>query len=948
MKAQTELVTSVLRISMNKVIHIHNAVENNLKHISLDLPKRQFIVMTGLSGSGKSTLAFDTVYAEARRRYLDTLSIYARQFVGDLKKPQVERITGLTPAIAITQGTISNNPRSTVGTMTEIYDHMRLLWGRGGVQICPKCRIEVAASQPSEMVSRLMAMPDGTKVILYAPVVRQRKGTFEQEMKKFRAAGFTRIRVDGKLCELAEVAPLAKNVRHDIELVIDRLVIRESARKRVQESIDLALKYGSGQCMVQRLMPDETSQFIFLSQFATCPHCRQAFPEINPNRLAFNSAQGWCEYCRGTGEVSVVRVNTMIGDRKLKLWTGELETSSFMALSELHDEEQDVGVSILKRVAKKCGVSLSNPASNYDEDKLAALCTLFINEVFEYESVSPEAMDDLRAICVTEENCPECHGTRLNQEACYVSFAGHVLGEVHTMTVDEALEFFKHCQPDERGELVARDVLHPLISRLEFIQRVGLGYLTLNRGAMTLSGGEAQRIRLACLLGNGLTAVTYILDEPSIGLHARDQQRLIGVLQALRDRGNTVIVVEHDDQTMRAADFLVDIGPKSGVMGGNIVYAGPVDQLATIPVAASTTIDYLLGRKSVVIPGVRRAGNGQFIKLWGARKHNVKNVDIALPLGCMTCVTGVSGSGKSTLINEILLPAIKMHLSRKNPVTLPDYQAIEGVENIGRLLEVDQKPIGRIPRSNPATYTKVFDEIRKLFAAQIEAKMFGYSQSRFSFNVAATKGGGRCETCSGAGVRTIEMKFLANSYVECETCRGKRFNEATLRVRINGKSIADVLDMTFDEAAVFFKDYTKIYKVLQTVCDVGLGYLKLGQPSPTISGGEAQRIKLAREIAKKNTTPTLFVFDEPSTGLHMEDVDRLIGVMNRLIEKGHSVLIIEHNLDIIKSSDYLIDVGPEPGRAGGQIVCTGTPEHVAACEASHTGRFLRECGVVPE
>ncbi len=927
-------------------IHIENATENNLKHISLDLPKRQLIVMTGLSGSGKSTLAFETIYAEARRRYLDTLSLYARQFVGELKKPHVEKMTGLTPAIAVTQGTISNNPRSTVGTMTEVYDHMRLLWGRGGVQICPNCRIEVAANTPDEMLSRLMAMPDGTKFVLCAPIVRQRKGTFEQEIKKYRAAGFTRLIVDGKMREIVDIAPLAKTVRHDIDLVIDRLIVRENARKRIRESLDLALKYGEGQCYVEQILDDGSTHKIFLSQNATCPRCRQSFPEINPNMLAFNSSQGWCDACSGTGSIRVVRTQMMMGDPSLPLWSGDAETSSFLPLVDLEEEDCTDALKVFKKLAKKYNVAIQKPAELCSSDTLDDLFCEFINYIYTHESLSPEATDFLYDSYTSEEVCPVCEGSRLRLEARFVEFAGCLLEEVHAMTIDDAVKFFKACQPDERGALVARDVLGPLISRLEFVQNVGLGYLNLNRGASTLSGGEAQRIRLASLLGNGLTAVTYILDEPSIGLHARDQQRLIGVLQALRDRGNTLIVVEHDDQTMKASDYLVDIGPKSGVHGGEVVYAGPVSEIGKVN--DSVTIDYLLGRREVAIPTQRRSGNGLQISLSGAKKHNVHGVDIRIPLGCITCVTGVSGSGKSTLINDILLPAIKLKLARKKNVVSEFFDCIEGVEGIGRLLEVDQKPIGRIPRSNPATYTKVFDEIRKLFSAQPEAKMFGYSQSRFSFNVAASRGGGRCETCAGAGVRTIEMKFLANTYVDCETCHGKRFNDATLRVRLNGRSIADVLNMTFDEALDFFHDYTKITKILQTVCDVGLGYLRLGQPSPTISGGEAQRIKLSKEIAKKNATPTLFVFDEPSTGLHIEDVDRLIGVMNRLIDKGHSVLVIEHNLDIIKCSDYIIDVGPEAGVGGGSIVCTGTPEQVAACAASHTGRFLRDCGVKPQ
>lgn len=930
----------------NSFIHIENAFENNLRHISLDIPKRQFIVMTGLSGSGKSTLAFDTIYADARRRYLDTLSLYARQFVGDLKKPHVEKITGLTPAIAVTQGTISNNPRSTVGTMTELYDHIRLLWGRGGVQICPHCHIEVAAYTPQEMLQRIMAMPDETKVILYAPFVRQRKGTFEQELRRLKAAGFTRVRVDKKIYDLDDMAPLNKNVRHDIDLLVDRVIIRESARQRIQDSLEVALKYGDKQCLIERLAPDKTSQFIYLSETATCPRCHSAFPEISPNSLAFNSSQGCCEQCHGVGEVLLIRNIEMIGDENQKLWTGDGETSSFLPLAVLEGDDFEAALEVLLNVANRLKLDVTKPPKKCDPEVLDKVCVEFARVLMEEGLLSDSAKELFEAAFVEKNTCPVCHGSRLNESARNVAFAGKTLEEVQTMTIDEALAFFRTCEPDEKGQLIARDVMGPLISRLEFIQHVGLGYLTLARGAMTLSGGEAQRIRLASLLGNGLTAVTYILDEPSIGLHARDQQRLIGVLQELRDRGNTVIVVEHDDQTMRAADFLVDIGPRSGIHGGEIVYAGSLRDIQKAK--GSATIDYLTGKKQVKIPEFRRMGNGKLISLYGAHKHNVQGVDVSIPLGCMVCVTGVSGSGKSTIINDILLPAIRMQLNGTHLADAANYEAIEGIENIGRLLEVDQKPIGRIPRSNPATYTKVFDEIRKLFASLPEAKMYGYNQSRFSFNVPSNRGGGRCETCSGAGVRTIEMKFLANTYIECETCHGKRFNEATLRVRLNGKNIYDVLEMSFEEAVLFFSDYPKIAKILKTVCDVGLGYLKLGQPSPTISGGEAQRIKLSKEIAKRNLTKTLFVFDEPSTGLHIEDVDRLIGVMNRLVEMGHSVLIIEHNLDIIKCSDYIIDVGPEAGAEGGHIVSAGTPEHVAANPVSYTGQFLRDCGVVPE
>ena len=925
-----------------EVIHIEGATENNLARVDIDFPKYRFIVVTGPSGSGKSTLAFDTLYMESRRRYLDTLSVYARQFVGAIKRPAVSRMTGMTPSIAVVQGTAGNNPRSTVGTVTEVYDFMRLLWGRAGVQVCPKCKIEVAASSAAAIVSRLMAWPEGTRAILYAPIVQQRKGMHEDILKKLSRAGFSHVRVDGKMVDLSAVGQLSKNVRHTIELVVDKVVIRKSAEGRIRESVGTALNYGSGQCLVERLVPDGPSQMMIFSEKATCPRCGMSFPELQPNMLAFNTPQGACERCGGVGMEVVLRPEWFIGDADLPLFASD-GAMGFLPLADASDEE--VAQAIEKEV--KAGIKAAGiKAGAAWRGLTTAAQDAFLQDIGDRLTHLLKRYDGWGALYehlmgfAETVPCSDCGGCRLNVHARNVVFGGETLASIQMMTIDEAIRFFEHVTTADLDPVAARiveDLMPSLLERLRFVARVGLGYLQLSRGAQTLSGGEAQRVRLAGLLGNGLTAVTYILDEPSIGLHARDQARLISVLQELRDRGNTVVVVEHDDATMRACDYLIDIGPKAGRYGGHVMYAGPADEIATAH--DSITADYLCGRKSVEVPVSRRPASG-WIHIKNAHQNNLKHVDVSIPLGCIVCVTGVSGSGKSTLINDLLLPNIKHYLAGR-PLRRQYCDDIEGLEQIGRVLEVDQKPIGRTPRSNPATYTKVFDLIRALFAAIPDAKMYGYTASRFSFNVSSTKHGGRCETCAGAGVRTIEMKFLSNTYVECEDCRGRRFNDATLRVRYLGRSIADVLDLSFEDALSLFEGQTKIEKILRAVCDVGLGYIKLGQPSPTLSGGEAQRMKLATEIAKTSRTKTMFIFDEPSTGLHADDVRQLISVLNRLADMGHTVVIIEHNLDIIKSADYVIDIGPEPGADGGEVVAVGTPEEIAKVKASHTGRYLK-------
>lgn len=926
----------------SEFIHVENATENNLAHVSVDFPKYAFTVVTGPSGSGKSTLAFDTLYMESRRRYLDTLSMYARQFVGAIRRPTVEKITGLSPSIAVVQGTAGNNPRSTVGTVTEVYDFMRLLWGRAGVQVCPKCQLEVTATTREAIVCRLMAWPERTKVILYAPIVQQRKGMHEDVIKKLKKSGFSHVRIDGKVCDISEVELLNKNIRHTIELVIDRVIIKSSARLRIEESITSALKYGNGQCLVERLFEDAPSQMTVFSEKATCPRCGMSFPELSPDMLAFNKQTGACPHCHGIGVETVMRQEWLIGDASLPIVASAGKPCAFVPLSTDDEDVRDKIDSIARSVLKKLGIAPSSTWQSLTIDERDAFIALVSAKMVcllgDYDW--PELNEHLMSFC-DEVPCSECEGSRLNMYARHVYFAGESLVSIQSKTIDEAIEYFEHVTTGDLDPVAARiveDLMPSLLERLRFVQRVGLGYLQLSRGAVTLSGGESQRVRLAGLLGNGLTAVTYVLDEPSIGLHARDQARLIGVLKDLRDRGNTVVVVEHDDATMRACDYLVDIGPKAGKYGGNVMYAGPADQICDVH--NSLTVDYLLGRKFVELPEKRRATDKGWIKIRNARQNNLKNIDVDIPLGCVVCVTGVSGSGKSTLINDLLLPNIRNYLN-KRPLRLQYCDDIEGLELVGRVLEVDQKPIGRTPRSNPATYTKVFDLIRSLFSAIPEAKMYGYSASRFSFNVSSTKQGGRCETCAGAGVRTIEMKFLANTYVPCEDCRGRRFNEATLRVRYLGKNIADVLDMSFEEALSLFQGQSKIEKILRAVCEVGLGYIKLGQPSPTLSGGEAQRMKLAREIAKTTRTKTVFIFDEPSTGLHADDVRQLIEVLGRLAELGHTVIVIEHNLDIIKTSDYLIDIGPEPGIHGGEIVGVGTPEQIAMIPESHTGRYLK-------
>lgn len=926
-------------------IHIENATENNLNHISLDIPKQKFIVITGPSGSGKSTLAFDTIYMESRRRYLDTLSMYAKQFVGPIRRPKVEKLTGISPAIAVVQGTLSNNPRSTLGTVTEIYDYLRLIWGRAGAQTCPKCRLEASATTEDAIIERVMLWPQGTRAIIYAPMIQDRKGEFSDLFETLRRSGLVRARVDGKDVLLESVVSLPKTVRHTIEAVVDRIIVKPDARARISQDIRKALSLGNGVCNIERLLNGGDAQKNVFSIHATCPKCGMSFPELSPNMLAFNAKAGQCPDCEGAGEICGIQPGRIFGDESDCIIPKGGGRSYIIPLNcnWASDEVRDCIAEAVEQFATANGLAIGKPWSALDPVRRG----IFGRQLLSWFSgmlCNPELSPLVEPFADTLP-CESCGGSRLNIYARNVYFAGATLADIQNKTVDRAIDFFEHIDCGELDPIAARilhELLPGLLERLRFLNRVGLGYLQIGRGATTLSGGESQRIRLATMLGNGLTAVTYVLDEPSIGLHPRDQARLIGVLQELRDRGNTVIAVEHDDATMRACDFLVDIGPRAGKFGGNVMYAGDIKNIGKC--SDSLTIDYLAGRKSVPVPKTAQCEDRGFIHIEGARKNNLKNITVDIPLGRIVCITGVSGSGKSTLINEVLIPYAEAKLGGRNLelLSLQDsVDAIGGLEKIGRMLEVDQKPIGKTPRSNPATYTKVFDLIRELFANAVESKMYGYTASRYSFNVSGAKGGGRCKLCEGAGVRAVEMKYLADTYVECEECRGKRFNDATLRVRYNGRNIAQVLDMSFGEALIHFQGQTKITKILKAVCDVGLGYIKLGQPSPTLSGGEAQRLKLSKEIAKTSHAPTLFIFDEPSTGLHADDVRQLIQVFCKLRDLGHSVIIIEHNLDIIKTSDYIIDIGPEPGDGGGEIVAAGTPKDVAFHADTHTARFLR-------
>lgn len=929
-----------------KDIIIKNAKENNLKSVSLTIPRDKLVVFTGLSGSGKSSLAFDTIFAEGQRRYVESLSAYARQFLGQMDKPDVESIEGLSPAISIDQKTTSSNPRSTVGTVTEIYDYLRLLFARIGVPYCPHCGLEITKTSVDQICDRVMTMPEGTKLQILAPIVRGRKGEYSKQFEQLKRQGFVRVIVDGNMYTLDEEIKLEKNNKHNISVVIDRLVVKAEMNTRLSDSIETALKLADGLVVVSANGEDTT----YSDKFA-CPECGFTIEELEPRSFSFNSPFGACPECLGLGFKQEFDEKLILPDDSKSLHGGairllgfNLGAASWMrmymdALADKYGFSCDVPVRELSKSAYDTIM--------YGNGGEKIICTLEDGRTFNatWEGIIPmmtrrhnECKSDWTRSeyekFMVDKPCPKCHGKRLKDEMLSVKVGGLNIYEVGELSIVKALDFFTNLKLDETRAKIAYMVLKEINARLRFLVDVGLGYLTLNRSSGTLSGGEAQRIRLATQIGSGLTGVLYILDEPSIGLHQRDNNKLIATLTRLRDIGNTLIVVEHDEDTIRSADFVVDVGPQAGIHGGEIVCAGTVDDIKNCP--QSITGKYLSGEYFIPVPSNRREGNGNKLTVKGASKNNLKKIDVEFPLGALTVVTGVSGSGKSSLVNEVLLPYLEEKLNRAKPTTVM-CDKIEGLEHLDKVISIDQSAIGRTPRSNPATYTGVFTMIRDLFAGTMDAKERGYTSGRFSFNVK----GGRCEHCDGDGILRIAMNFLPDVYVPCEVCHGARYNRETLAVKYKGKSIADVLDMTVEEAVNFFENVTSIKNKIQTLYDVGLGYIKLGQPATTLSGGEAQRVKLATELSKRSTGKTLYILDEPTTGLHTHDVAKLISILQRLVSGGNTVIVIEHNLDVIKVADYIVDLGPEGGDQGGTVVTCGTPEQVAEHEGSYTGQFLK-------
>ena len=937
---------------MQDSIFIKGARENNLKNIDVEIPRDKLVVVTGLSGSGKSSLAFDTIYAEGQRRYVESLSSYARMFLGQMDKPDVDYIDGLSPAISIDQKTTSKNPRSTVGTVTEIYDYLRLLWARVGVPHCPKCGREIRQQTIDQIVDRILELPEGTRLQILAPVVRGKKGEHVKVMEDARRSGYVRARIDGNLYDLSEEVKLEKNKKHNIEIVVDRLVIRPEIARRLTDSAETALALSGGLLYVD--LPGEERQIAFSQNYA-CEDCGISIEELAPRLFSFNNPAGACPTCTGLGTQMLVDPDLIMPNPNLSILDGGITASGWGNV-----KGDSISRMYFDALAKRYHFKLSDPIGKLPKEAVDAI--LFgtkgeplqlhyersegygvIKREFEgivnnlerryRETQSPSMRADIEE-CMSETPCPACKGRRLKPAALAVTVGGMDIASFTDLSVVKALDFLDALELSEKDMLIARQILKEIRSRLGFLQSVGLGYLTLSRMAATLSGGESQRIRLATQIGSSLMGVLYILDEPSIGLHQRDNAKLLKTLKQLRDLGNTLIVVEHDEETMREADHVIDIGPGAGVNGGRVVCAGSVEDICACP--ASITGQYLSGRKRIPVPETRRAGNGRSIWIRGARENNLKSIDVEIPLGKLICVTGVSGSGKSSLINEVLYKTLAAEKNRSK-VRPGKCERIEGLEYVDKVIALDQSPIGRTPRSNPATYTGVFNDIRDLFASTNDAKLRGYGQGRFSFNVK----GGRCEACSGDGLLKIEMHFLPDVYVPCDVCGGKRYNRETLEVRYKNKNIAEVLDMTVEEACDFFQNQQKILTKIQTLFDVGLGYVKLGQSSTTLSGGEAQRVKLATELSKRSTGSTVYVLDEPTTGLHVADVHKLIDILNRLTDAGNTVVVIEHNLDVIKVADHIIDLGPEGGDGGGELVFAGTPEDCAACEASYTGQFLK-------
>lgn len=941
-------------MAQNK-IKIRGARAHNLKNIDVDIPKDKLVVVTGLSGSGKSSLAFDTLYAEGQRRYVESLSAYARQFLGQMDKPDVDSIDGLSPAISIDQKTTSKNPRSTVGTVTEINDFLRLLWARVGTPICPNDGHEITSQSPEQMVDKILELPERTKLQILAPIVRGKKGQHKKIIEKVKKDGFVRIIVDGEIYDVEEEIELDKNKKHDISVVVDRIVLKDGIRSRLFDSLEAALRLTNGNVAVD-VIGDKMLQF---SENFSCPYCGFTIGELEPRIFSFNAPFGACPDCDGIGVKLEVDKDLVIPD--------DTKTLNEGALAPWNPISSKYYPTMLQQACEAFGIDMDTPFKDLpDKDKKIILYGAGdrefhfkfksdfgglkdIDTTFEgvipnverrYRETNSDFTRDVMRQYMTSLTCQTCHGYRLNEQALSVKIAGKHIGEVSDFPINESLNFFENLTFSEQNQEIARPILKEIDDRLTFLKNVGLDYLTLSRSARTLSGGEAQRIRLATQIGSNLSGVMYVLDEPSIGLHQRDNDRLIASLKKMRDLGNTLIVVEHDEDTMRAADYLIDIGPGAGENGGQVIAAGTPKQVEKK--RNSLTGQYLSGKKYIAIPNERRKGNGKKIVVKGASENNLKNIDVSFPLGEFIAVTGVSGSGKSTLVNMILKRALAQKLNH-NSEKPGKYQKIEGVENIEKIIDIDQTPIGRTPRSNPATYTGVFDDIRGLFAQTNQAKLRGYGKGRFSFNIK----GGRCEACKGDGIIKIEMNFLPDVYVPCEVCHGTRYNSETLEVEYKDKNIADILNMTVSEALTFFEPIPKIKRKLQTIVDVGLGYVKLGQPATTLSGGEAQRMKLASELHKKSNGKTFYILDEPTTGLHSEDIKRLLEVLQRLVAKGNTVLVIEHNLDVIKTADYLIDLGPEGGDGGGQIVATGTPEEVIKVNDSYTGKYLKEV-LVPD
>ena len=933
-------------------IYVKGARANNLKNIDVTIPRDKLVVLTGLSGSGKSSLAFDTIYAEGQRRYVESLSSYARMFLGQMEKPDVDYIDGLSPAISIDQKTTSKNPRSTVGTVTEIYDYLRLLWARVGTPHCPKCGKEIKQQTIDQIIDQVMALPEATRIQVMAPVIRGKKGEHQKIFEDARKSGYVRVRADGSIYDLTEEIKLDKNKKHNIEVVVDRLVIRADIARRLTDSVETASNLSGGLVLINIVGEDRD---ILFSQNYACEDCGISIEELSPRMFSFNNPFGACPTCTGLGSQLKVDVDLIIPNRDLSILEGAITASGwnnvkgdsisrmyFEALAKqykfkLTTPVKDLPPEVLDVIlygTKGEKLKLTYERENGQGTLMQAFEGVVNNLERRYRETQSDAMRRDLEDCMSQRPCPDCGGKRLRKEALAVTVGGINIDDFCRKSVTEALAFIDGLTLSEQKMRIAERILKEIKNRLGFLQSVGLQYLTLSRAAATLSGGESQRIRLATQIGSSLMGVLYILDEPSIGLHQRDNDMLLDTMKHLRDLGNTLLVVEHDEDTMRAADYIVDIGPGAGVHGGQVVACGTAEEIMNTP--GSITGDYLSGRKKVPVPDHRRAGNGHFLTIRGAAENNLRNVDVSIPLGTFTCVTGVSGSGKSSLVNEILYKRLAADLNRAK--TRPGKHAgIEGEEFLDKVIDIDQSPIGRTPRSNPATYTGLFNDIRDLFASTPDAKARGYGPGRFSFNVR----GGRCEACSGDGLIKIEMHFLPDIYVPCEVCKGKRYNRETLEVRYKGKNIYEVLDMTVEEALPFFENLPRLYNKIKTLQEVGLGYVKLGQPSTELSGGEAQRVKLATELAKRSTGQTIYILDEPTTGLHTADVHKLIEVLQKLVEVGNTVVVIEHNLDVIKTADHIIDLGPEGGDGGGTIVATGTPEEVAQCAASYTGHYLK-------